>query len=72
MLQIKDEFPVRAFPGKPKLNRKMRLAVDPKTSQSHLERIKTSKENNKLQNAPLPPELGEGDTHLQPCGTSSP
>ena len=31
MLQIKDEFPVRAFPGKPKLNRKMRLAVDPKT-----------------------------------------
>ena len=36
MLQIKDEFPVRAFPGKPKLNRKMRLAVDPKTIQNHL------------------------------------
>ena len=31
MLQIKDEIPVRAFPDKPKLNRKMRLAVDPKT-----------------------------------------
>ena len=31
MLQIKDEFPVRAFPGKPKLNRKTRLAVDPIT-----------------------------------------
>ena len=31
MLQIKDEIPVRAFPDKPKLKRKMRLAVDPKT-----------------------------------------
>ena len=31
MLQIKDEIPVRAFPDKPKLNRKLRLAVDPKT-----------------------------------------
>ncbi len=31
MLQIKDEIPVRNFPDKPKLKRKMRLAVDPKT-----------------------------------------
>jgi len=31
MLQIKDEIPVRAFPDKPKLKRKLRLAVDPKT-----------------------------------------
>ena len=31
MLQIKDEIPVRNFPEKPKLNRKVRLAVDPKT-----------------------------------------
>ena len=31
MLQIKDEIPIRAFPDKPKLKRKMRLAVDPKT-----------------------------------------
>nr|WP_115092935.1 PBP1A family penicillin-binding protein [Synechococcus sp. UW106] len=31
MLQIKDEIPVRAFPDKPKLKRKVRLAVDPKT-----------------------------------------
>ena len=31
MLQIKDEIPVRNFPDKPKLNRKVRLAVDPKT-----------------------------------------
>ena len=31
MLQIKDEIPVRAFPAKPKLKRKLRLAVDPKT-----------------------------------------
>ena len=31
MLQIKDEIPVLAFPDKPKLKRKMRLAVDPKT-----------------------------------------
>ena len=31
MLQIKDEIPVRNFPDKPKLKRKVRLAVDPKT-----------------------------------------
>ncbi|WP_392347237.1 transglycosylase domain-containing protein, partial [Parasynechococcus sp.] len=31
MLQIKDEIPVRAFPDKPMLKRKVRLAVDPKT-----------------------------------------
>ena len=31
MVQIKDEIPVRAFPDKPKLKRKLRLAVDPKT-----------------------------------------
>lgn len=31
MLQIKDEIPVRNFPDKPKLERKVRLAVDPKT-----------------------------------------
>lgn len=31
MLQIKDEIPVRNFPEKPKLNRRVRLAVDPKT-----------------------------------------
>ncbi|QNI62122.1 transglycosylase domain-containing protein [Synechococcus sp. TAK9802] len=31
MLQIKDEIPVRKFPDKPKLKRKVRLAVDPKT-----------------------------------------
>ena len=31
MLQIKDEIPIRNFPDKPKLNRKVRLAVDPKT-----------------------------------------
>ena len=31
MLQIKDEIPVRNFPEKPKLKRKVRLAVDPKT-----------------------------------------
>ena len=31
MLQIKNEIPVRNFPEKPKLNRKVRLAVDPKT-----------------------------------------
>ena len=31
MLQIKDEIPVRNFPDKPKLKRKLRLAVDPKT-----------------------------------------
>ena len=31
MLQIKDDIPVRAFPGKPKKKRKLRLAVDPKT-----------------------------------------
>lgn len=31
MLQIKDEIPVRSFPDKPKLKRKVRLAIDPKT-----------------------------------------
>ena len=31
MLKIKDEIPVRNFPDKPKLKRKVRLAVDPKT-----------------------------------------
>ena len=31
MLQIKDEISVRNFPDKPKLKRKVRLAVDPKT-----------------------------------------
>ncbi len=31
MLQITDEIPVRNFPDKPKLKRKVRLAVDPKT-----------------------------------------
>ncbi|MDC3048619.1 PBP1A family penicillin-binding protein [Synechococcus sp. AH-736-A19] len=31
MLQIKEEIPVRNFPDKPKLKRKVRLAVDPKT-----------------------------------------
>ena len=31
MLQITDEIPVRNFPDKPKLKRKLRLAVDPKT-----------------------------------------
>ena len=62
MLEIKDEFPVRAFPGKPKLNRKMRLAVDPKTiAKPPKKESKPVKENNKLQNAPLPPELGEGE-----------
>ena len=31
MLQIKDDIPVSNYPDKPKLKRKVRLAVDPKT-----------------------------------------
>ena len=56
MLQIKDEFPVRAFPGKPKLNRKMRLAVDPKTiTKPPKKQQRTPTNNNDLQNeVPLP------------------
>jgi penicillin-binding protein 1A len=62
MLQIKDEIPVRAFPGKPKLNRKIRLAVDPKTiAKPPKKESQSVKEKNKLQNDSPPPALGEED-----------
>ena len=62
MLQIKDEIPVRAFPGKPKLNRKIRLAVDPKTiAKPPKKESQPVKEKNKLQNDSPPPALGEED-----------
>jgi penicillin-binding protein 1A len=46
MLQIKDEILVRNFPEKPKLNRKVRLAVDPKTiAKPPMTKPKQKKEN---------------------------
>ena len=62
MLQIKDEIPVRAFPSKPKLNRKMRLAVDPKTiAKPPQKKSHPEKKNNKPQNDASPPALSDGD-----------
>ena len=62
MLQIKDEIPVRAFPGKPKLNRKIRLAIDPKTiAKPPKKKSQPVKVKNKPQNDSPPPALGEED-----------
>ena len=66
MLQIKDEIPVRAFPDKPKLNRKLRLAVDPKT----ISQPPKDKDKPKPKQAPKP--TTEPETPQSTSGTDLP
>ena len=73
MVQIKDEIPVRAFPNKPKLNRKMRLAVDEKMiTKPPNKQLAPKKKNNTLQNGVPTPESRRGESTSEPDSWDSP